>query len=313
MMEKIPSTEALFLRIYVALEHGNYRIAKDLLQQALAENPENSEAESLLAYALLTEGFLEPAEFHIKNALHNDPHNPHFHYLYSIICRQAHKEIQAEEEILTAIRTAPDEADYHAEYSMLLFKNGQLDKAIQIAKNALSLDPYNETAMLVLGLKGIENYEINEAQSVFRQQLKNNPSSVHAHAGMAHTYLYQNNPKEAGNEAKLALQLDPNDEQAQEIYLSSLKARNPIYWLFWRWTLLCTRMGGTYSIMLIIGIWAFVNGIGTFRRSYPTLFEQNPALDTGLTVFFTSYIIFCIYTWIANPLFSFFARKGYLK
>lgn len=312
-MEKIPTSDALFSRIFAALECGNYRVAKQMLQQALAQNPESSEAESLLAYVLLSENNLESAEFHIMNALRKDPYNAHYHYIYSIICRMAHKEIQAEEEILTAIKTEPDEGDYHAEYSFLLYKNGQLDKAIKIAKNALALDPYNETAMMVLGLKGVENYELNEAQAVFRHQLKNNPTNANAHAGMAHTYLYQNNIKEAGNEAKLALQIDPTDEQAQNLYLESLKARNPVYWLFWRWTLLCTRIGGTYSILLIIGMWAFVNAMSSFQKYYPALFEQNPALDTGFSVFFTLYLVFCVYTWVANPIFSYFARKGFLK
>jgi len=255
----------------------------------------------------------KPAEFHIRNALSRDPDNPFYHFYYAKILKETGRAQESEREILNAIHIYPLDADFHVFYAWLLFGDGQIDKAESIARNALQLEPENEAALNLLGAKNIDDFDLDMARETYRRSLSYNPESPHAHAGMSQTHLMDNKPDAALKEAREAIRLNPDDPFFQQMYLTTVKAKHPLYALCWRWSLMCTRLGRTTSLVLIFGLWLAYNIVLRFARNNGEWLSQHPAISYLLYGVIIAYIVFCIYTWVANPIFTFLAKRGYLK
>ncbi|MEW6235401.1 MAG: tetratricopeptide repeat protein [Candidatus Omnitrophota bacterium] len=287
--------------------------AIDELQAALAEDPQSAEAECLMALAYAMLANYPIAELHVRNALTLDPDNAYSHYVYGMILQDSQRDGGAEREYLRAIHLLPVCADFHAAYAWLLYRNGQMDKAKKIARNALRFDPENVEALRLLGHLNMEEFDVDVAQATFQRALAINPESSGSHAGMGMAYLHRNQADKAAIELRESLRLEPNNPYAQELYLQSVKSRHRLYYLFWRWSLSLKRLGRTKAFFLIFGLWILINAITTMRQKMPEFFDRHPLADTAVLILVVLYILFCIYTWIADPLFNFCARRGWIK
>ncbi len=313
MEHTAPHHNPVVERAIVLLDMGKIDAARKMLQEALTQEPDNDEIEALLGNALAQLGQFKPAEFHIQNALRREPGNPFYHLFYSNILSETNRDQEAEREILNAIHIYPLEADFHTTYAWLLYRDGQIEKAESIARNALQLEPENESALALLGAKNSENFDLETARETYWRSLVHNPESSHAHAGLSQTYLLENKTDTALEEAREAIRLDPDDPFMQELYLKAVKAKHPLYSLFWRWSLLCTRLGRTGSLLMVFGLWLAVNVIMRIAENNAEWLTQHPTVSYLLYGFMILYILFCIYTWVANPIFTFLAKRGYLK
>ncbi len=302
-----------FERAQILLDMGQTRGAIEELQADLAENPDSPDAETLLALALAMQEDYQPAEFHVRNALSNEPYNGFSHYVFGLILMETKRDEAAEREFLEAIRIMPIYPDFHAIYAWLLYRNGQVRKAEKIARNALKLDPENVEALRILGHLNIDDWRVDVAQDTFRRALAVNPESSASHAGMGLSYLHQNDKENAHRELRESLRLDPTNEYSQNLYLNAVKARHPLYAVFWRWSLMTRKMGQTRAIVMILGFWFLYTVTLQFRSANFEYLQQHPFANYGINLLIYFYILFAIYTWIADPLFSFLARRGWIK
>ncbi len=99
-----------------------------------------------------------------------------------------------------------------------------------------------------------------------------------------------------------ALRLDPENASARHNFVLAMGAKNPFYGLFWRWSLLLTRLPSWGQIGVILGLWAAMRGLDA-------LADANPALRPYATVVLGFYVLFCIYTWVAPALFKTWLKR----
>jgi len=295
------------------IDMGQAQKAAEELRAELAENPNSAEAEALLALALVMQKNFRAAEFHVRRALTHEPSDALSHYIYSLILQDTHRDAEAEREIMEAIRILPFCAPFHSAYAFLLYRHGQIEKAEAVARNALALDPEDTQALCLLGQSQMDEQQLQVAQDTFRRALAINPESPESHLGMGLTHLQRNETDSAYRNLRQAVLLDPTNESIRRNYLLTIQARHPLYSLFWRWSLLMHRMGTVNAILLISVLWVLYTATARWQQSEPDFLLQHPFLNFGLSALLYGYTLFVLYTWIAYPLFTFLARRGWIK
>jgi tetratricopeptide (TPR) repeat protein len=137
---------------------------------------------------------------------------------------QAGKLGQAEQSYQEAISINPEEADYYSELARIQVFAGKYAEAVTNASNAILLDPNSAIANAVLGWaldfqsqSEPESADILEALQKLEKAVELNPNSALVRAYYAEVLIDENVTafQQAGEQAQLAIQLDPNLLEAQ--------------------------------------------------------------------------------------------------
>ncbi len=137
---------------------------------------------------------------------------------------QAGKLGQAEQSYQEAISINPEQADYYSELARIQVFAGKYAEAVTNASNAILLDPNSAIANAVLGWaldfqsqSEPESADILEALQKLEKAVELNPNSALVRAYYAEVLIDENVTafQQAGEQAQLAIQLDPNLLEAQ--------------------------------------------------------------------------------------------------
>jgi tetratricopeptide (TPR) repeat protein len=137
---------------------------------------------------------------------------------------QAGKLLQAEQAYHEAISIDPQEADYYTELARIQVFAGRYAEAVTNASNAILLDPNSAIANAVLGWaldfqsqSDPESADILEALQKLEKAVELDPNSALVRAYYAEVLIDENVTafQQAGEQAQLAIQLDPNLLEAQ--------------------------------------------------------------------------------------------------
>ena len=137
---------------------------------------------------------------------------------------QAGKLMQAEQAYHEAISIDPQEADYYSELARIQVFAGRYGDAVTNASNAILLNPNSATANAVLGWaldfqsqSDPESADILEALQKLEKAVELDPNSALVRAYYAEVLIDENVTafQQAGEQAQLAIQLDPNLLEAQ--------------------------------------------------------------------------------------------------
>jgi len=137
---------------------------------------------------------------------------------------QAGKLAQAEQAYQEAISIDPQAAEYYTELARIQVFAGKYSEAVTNASNAILLDPDYAVANAVLGWALVfqaevdpESADILEALQKIEKAVELNPNSALVRAYYAEVIIDENVTayQQAGEQAQLAVQMDPNLLEAQ--------------------------------------------------------------------------------------------------
>ena len=122
------------------------------LQEIVSKDPNNAIANRDLGFAALEKGDWDKAEEYFKRAAANDSKDPEVHYLVALgLSRKSRSTGRPPEDLETmkkelnaAITLDPNYADAYGLLGMTLGFSGDKEKAIEVLKKAIQLDPRNE-------------------------------------------------------------------------------------------------------------------------------------------------------------------------
>lgn len=114
--------------------------ALDLLDQALAKDPENAPAHALLAKIDFSRGNATKAQEEIATALRADPYNPDYLYVMGKVLEKADPD-QALRAFQRTVLVNPKESDAYYEISQIYLQKGDRRRAIEALKKAVELAP----------------------------------------------------------------------------------------------------------------------------------------------------------------------------
>ncbi len=145
---------------------------------------------------------------------------------------RAHDYAAANTHFRALVEANPKNANLKVRWGRLFLERFNAADAEGLFKEALAIDPKNAGALLGLALVAEANFEGSAADNA-RKALASDPSLVEARELLAKLGLEENDPKEARDEAALALKLNPHSMAAEAVNAAAdlLEHRDADPWL----------------------------------------------------------------------------------
>lgn len=288
-------------RIEILIHQEKYSEAEKVVKDLLSEDANNIYFLSLLAEINLQQDKLDIASTVIDQAIGLSPDFAHLFFIKSRILLQQSNMDEAEAAIHQSIALDP----YHAHYCALLAHMRLLRKkyteALEIADRALEIDAENLLALNTRSAALIKLDRKEESFATIEGALREDPNNAYTHANYGWGLLEKGDHKKALEHFKEALKSNPNLGSAQAGLLQALKASNPVYNLFLKYSFWMGNLTAKYQWGVIIGFYLAVRGLKAVA-------EANPSLQPYLTPIIVLLTLIAFSTWIINPVSNLFLR-----
>ncbi|MGH2509942.1 MAG: tetratricopeptide repeat protein, partial [Ktedonobacteraceae bacterium] len=292
-----------------ALDVRRYDLAKEILLQMLREHPENSAVFYTLARAhVYSKKHMEALQA-IRESLRLDPNSSQSHTLYGGILSNLGRFKDAGEAYRVSLALVPTNAYAHYMYAALLVdKLRDTVRASVHARKALELDPAAALHHVVMAkILGLQKHFV-EADLEFHRALSLDPENNIVRRVYSWYLLYQrNNPVEAVEHLKRALQLDPYDAGTRKNFLIALKAKQKLYKL--NWLIAFSIRGRQGRAIFILAIWMFL----LLKYGLDALWGTNQVYVVAQGIFLLLFLACCCYLVIIEVLFTLLNKRGHLK
>jgi tetratricopeptide (TPR) repeat protein len=193
--------------------------ASKRLQQVLANEPGNAEANNTLAIAEWELGHPEDAAARLQETLQKFPDNLKASVALAQMKLTAHDLAGAEQVLRTAAATAPQSPQAALALGQFYWLTKRLDKAEPEIRRALTLDPHNGPALIGLAAVQVAGRRLDEAEQTYKR-LAALPGNEYQH--LHAVFLFQTGKRELAlaEFQKLAAK-DPADRSARNRLLAA--------------------------------------------------------------------------------------------
>lgn len=288
-------------KVEILIQQKKFSAAEKLLSDLLREDSNNIHFLSLLAEVNLQQDKFENANSIIDNAIGLSPDAPHLFYIKSRLAIQQDNLSEAEKNINQAIEIDPYDADYFALLANIKIGKKQFDEALETSNRALEIDAEN---LLALNTRSTALNKLNRSEESFETiegALREDPNNTYTHANYGWGLLEKGDHKKALEHFKEALANDPTFDYAQSGMLEALKATNPVYRIFLKYSFFMSNLTAKYQWGVIIG---FYLGFRALR----TIAKNNETLQPYLIPLIIALGLIAFSTWVIAPISNLFLR-----
>lgn len=288
-------------KVEILIQQKKFSEAERVLKDLLTGDANNVHLLSLLAEVNLQQDKPDAASSIIDNAIGLSPDNDYLYYMKSRIAIQQEKLSEAEKYVQHAIAIDPYDADYFALLAHIRLTRKQFETALETADQALEIDAQN---LLALNTRSAALNKLNRSQESFETiegALREDPNNAYTHANYGWALLEKGNHKKALEHFKEALKNDPDAEYAQAGMLEAIKAANPVYRAFLKYSFWMSNLTAKYQWGVIIGFYFGFKGLRALAKN-------NDALEPYLTPLIIGLGILAFSTWIITPVSNLFLR-----
>ena len=294
-------TEHSLSKVGILIQQRKYDAAEKILRQLLAQEPTNIQYLALLSELNLAQDKVEESASIIEDAIGLAPDTAHLFFIKSRIDIQKDKYDDGEKSIQQAITLDPYTADYFAWFANIKLARKQYEESLNLANQALEIDPEDLLALNVRSTVLIKLNRKEESFATIEGALRNDPNNAYTHANYGWGLLEKGDHKKALKHFKEALKNDPNFEYAQRGMIEALKATNPVYRLFLKYSFWIGNMGAKYQWGILLGLW-----LG--NQALNQLADAKPGLRPVLIPVIILLALFAFSTWVIKPISNLFLR-----
>ncbi|GAO42522.1 tetratricopeptide repeat protein [Flavihumibacter petaseus] len=295
------STDLTLSRIDILLQQQRFADAEKELRDLLATDANNIQYLGLLAEVNLQQDKFDVAGEIIARAIGISPDSPHLYYLRARIFIQQDDYTSAESSLRQALALDPYDADYFAMLGNVRLAKKDYEGALEQADEALSLDPEN---LLGLNIRSTALLKLNRKEESFTTiegALREDPNNAYTHANYGWALLEKGDHKKAMEHFREALKTNPNFTYAQSGMLEAIKASNPVYRLFLKYSFFMSNLTSRYQWGVIIGIYVAMRVLRSIAKS-------NETLRPYLAPLIIAVALVAFSTWIMTPISNLFLR-----
>ena len=215
---KFPSGTGYQARLLI--ERRRFNQARDLLGSALQTDPGNVDLIFLSGALEYYDDKDGPALELLQQVLESEPNHTGARHVLHHVCREVKHYARSEQLIISLLEDYPECAEYYADYSLLMVATWHLEKARQLAAEAMRLDPDAEETISAWATCAFV-LEPNEASSEQLHELvRRFPDSRNSLIVLAAALEDQGRKKEALRILQELLSQDPNDEQVVDAVIT---------------------------------------------------------------------------------------------
>ena len=288
-------------KVEILIQQKKFADAEKILSDLLTQDSNNIHFLSLLAEVNLQQDKIDRADSIIDNAIGLSPDSSHLFYIKSRIAIQKDNLNDAENYINQAIRLDPYDANIFALLANIKLGRKQFEVALETSNQALEIDAEN---ILALNTRSTALNKLNRRDESFdtiEGALREDPNNAYTHANYGWGLLENGDHKKALEHFKEALSDDPTFEYAQLGMLEALKATNPIYRIFLKYSFFMSNLTAKYQWGVIIGFYIGVKVLSSVAKN-------NAALQPYLIPLIVALTLIAFSTWVIAPLSNLFLR-----
>ncbi len=288
-------------KVEILIQQKKYSEAEKVLADLLGQDSNNIHFLSLLAEVSLQQGKYDHANSIIDQAIGLSPESPHLFYMKSRIAIDQDQLGDAEKHINQAIQLNPYDADYYALLAFIRLGRKQFSEALETANRALEIDAENLLALNTrsTALNKLDRSE--ESYETIQGALREDPNNAYTHANYGWALLEKGDHKKALEHFKEALTSDPSYIYAQSGMLEALKATNPVYRLFLKYSFWMSNLTAKYQWGVIIGFYLGFRALKMIARA-------NESLQPYLIPLIIALGLVAFSTWVIAPISNLFLR-----
>ena len=208
----------------VDLQQGNYSEATQQFQNAIAKNPREYQAHSLLALTLLTQNQIEAAQKSARASVEIQPSSAQAQSTLAMVLFFSPGKFQdeARRAAKRAIESNPNSPLALLVRGRVLLAQREPDEAAQMFAQAAALMPRLEIVQRELGAALLRQGKPQSAEKAYRRALAVNPNSAEAQSGLGVALLRQGQAGPARIAQERALQLDAANSTVRVNFASLL-------------------------------------------------------------------------------------------
>ena len=183
----------------ILLELGSAEEALSSLQQALNKNERSVYRRLLLGSALTRLERNEEALAEYDRIIKKEQNAPliFVRVQKAVVLRELDRIDEAIEELLHCLEISPYFPPAHIELGKTFYDLGEIDKALEKAEQALSLESTNSDALILKGKVLLKRGRIEEAEKIFRSLQQKHPDSVEITSEHSDALVLLDRPEEA--------------------------------------------------------------------------------------------------------------------
>ncbi|CAL9566876.1 hypothetical protein SUDANB95_04712 [Actinosynnema sp. ALI-1.44] len=219
------------------LDLGRAREAEAQFRLALAADPSDPVAHTLLAQALLRQEKYSEARDASRTALAAAPEHVLAHSTLAAALAGLGEHAAALDAVRGGLALAPEVAGLHLQEACVLLAQKRNAEALAGAERARALDPDSADAAAVHAAALYESQRLDEADAAVLEALRLDPQNIDAHRVRGLLALRRGGGRSAVRAHRTAMRLDPTDAGIREGLSVALKSRNPLYGLLLRLSL----------------------------------------------------------------------------
>ncbi len=296
MNEHPESQPSALHKIEHLIDIEQWSLAEREVQALMAAGHSSATLHVLMARCRLGREEWKGAVEEAETALAADPEEADAHCVLAAAVMQLGENRRAEEHLLEALRIDSTDSRAFLLYGHLMFVAGHLEKAEKLVRRALNLNAESSGAHGLLARILAEKNRRAASLDHGRRSVGLAADDDRSHLNLGISYLQAGHPFLARRHLREAVRLDPSDEGTVSAYLAADRACRWLYLPMYYSSLLTQRLPGRQ-----FAIWG-----GMLLLCLVVL----PALgvDRLASILLYSYVGFCLYTWIAEPLTSLWIR-----
>jgi len=184
---------------------GQYDLAAEEFEKAVAINPQRATAHRLWGVMLLAQSKFAEAEQRVRKAIELQPDDRRAYWNLAKIMALTGRHGEAAETYRKAIQLDPYFASARLDFASLLLQLGEVDRALEQLEEAVQIEPDSPRPYLLLGDYYFQRGRLDKAAAAFTRVLEHDPQDVHALQRLATIMIRARNSQLYNQQQALAL------------------------------------------------------------------------------------------------------------
>ena len=265
-------------------------------RRAIVSDVEAAGPHSLMAMILLNNGYPEPARIEAREALRLEPEESEHLRILALSEAADRRFAHAREAVEAALAIAPQDPSNHYVSARVAAIEERWNDCVTACRHALEIAPEDQEVLVLLAHTLDRQGLSDEAREVAGTALELDPESARAQQLLGRSLLRKGELGAAREALRESLRQDPDQEDWW--HTQAVKGQSFWYRPFLRFTLFMARLPRSFALALIVGLWAGNLWVVRMSEDYPGFRPYGEVLSL-------LYVLFVIYTWLADPIASF--------